>query len=167
VLAAIAPVDNPIWDGAGGVIAVTTYQEGGFVGSVALVTRASADGLEIAVTLEEQPAPSGGPTVSGPSVSPGTAFWTATASMVTPRSDHTATLLRNGKVLVAGGIVFYGSALLWSPDHKRLLLSSIDGVVSVAVAPGSPNIVYASGNRSGGLNLEWSASAVTWQPVLK
>ena len=104
VVGAIAPVDNPIRDGAGGVIAVTTYEEGGFVGSVALTTRASVDGLEIAVTLEERPAPSGGPSLSGPSVGPGTAFWTATASMATTRYGHTATLLPDGKVLVAGGL---------------------------------------------------------------
>ena len=59
-------------------------------------------------------------------------------------------------------------ALLWSPDGKSLLLSSIDGVVSVPAAPGSTSAAYASGQLSypgGGLNLEWSASEVTWQPV--
>jgi hypothetical protein len=56
VLHAIADVDNPIWDGAGGAMAVTTYEESGFIGWVTVATRASADGVEIAVTVEEQPA---------------------------------------------------------------------------------------------------------------
>jgi Tol biopolymer transport system component len=56
----------------------------------------------------------------------------------------------------------YGvSGLQWSPDGERLLFGSIDGVVSVAVALGSPAIVYSRGE----LNLEWSASEITWQPV--
>ena len=52
--------------------------------------------------------------------------------------------------------------LQWSPDGKRLLFGSINGVVSVAVAPGSPATIYSSGE----LNLEWSGHEVTWQPVL-
>ena len=55
------------------------------------------------------------------------------------------------------------SGLQWSPDGKRLLLGWIGGVVSVAVAPGSPAVVHLSGE----LNLEWSSSEMTWQPVLK
>jgi Galactose oxidase, central domain/Kelch motif len=38
-----------------------------------------------------------------PALAAGT--WTATGSLTTPRIDHTATLLSNGKVLVAGGFV--------------------------------------------------------------
>jgi hypothetical protein len=37
----------------------------------------------------------------------------------------------------------------------------MDGVVSVGVAPGSPAVVYSRGE----LNLEWSGSELTWQPV--
>ena len=51
--------------------------------------------------------------------------------------------------------------LLWSPDGKQLLLGSIAGLVSIPVAPGSPAIVRSEGE----LNLEWSGSEITWQPV--
>lgn len=57
---------------------------------------------------------------------------------------------------------FGGSALQWSPDGGRVLLSSIAGVVSVALVPGSPAAVHS---QEGELNLEWSGSEVTWQPV--
>ena len=58
--------------------------------------------------------------------------------------------------------------LLWSPDGKRLLLSSVAGVVSVAVSPGSPWVVYPGGQGSSsgaGLDLENTWSDVAWQPV--
>jgi len=48
----------------------------------------------------------------------GTGVFTATGSMTVPRSNHTATLLPNGKVLVAGGstgTIFTSSAELFDP----------------------------------------------------
>ena len=48
---------------------------------------------------------------------PASGTWTATGSLNTPRTDHTATLLPNGKVLVAGGILYseLSSAELYDP----------------------------------------------------
>src|SRR5438132_6277989 len=49
---------------------------------------------------------------------PATGTWTAPAAMSTARYDHTATLLPNGKVLVAGGYGINGpvsSAELYDP----------------------------------------------------
>lgn len=45
---------------------------------------------------------------------PATGKWTLTGSMNTARSGHTATLLQNGQVLVAGGDTF-GTAELYNP----------------------------------------------------
>ena len=49
--------------------------------------------------------------------------WTSTASMAERRRDHTATLLRDGRVLVVGGRngggPAYGSAELYDPDTGR------------------------------------------------
>ena len=59
-------------------MAVTTYEEDGLVGRVTVATRASTDGIEIAVTVEEQstsPADSSEPLAPGPTtpgILPGT-----------------------------------------------------------------------------------------------
>lgn len=50
---------------------------------------------------------------------PGAGTWTTTGSMASKRVSHTATLLRNGKVLVAGGfdaLNTHASAELYDPD---------------------------------------------------
>ena len=49
---------------------------------------------------------------------PASGTWTATGSLNTARYDHTATLLPNGKVLVAGGMTnggYLSSAELYDP----------------------------------------------------
>jgi Tol biopolymer transport system component len=54
-----------------------------------------------------------------------------------------------------------GDVVLWSPDGDRLLTHSIDSIVSVGLASGSPVVVHSTGE----LNLEWSGSDLTWQSV--
>jgi Tol biopolymer transport system component len=55
------------------------------------------------------------------------------------------------------------SSMQWSPDGEQLLLGSIDGLVSAGVAPRSASTVHTQGE----LNLEWSPSEFTWQPVYR
>jgi hypothetical protein len=62
-----------------------------------------------------------------------------------------------------------GNTIRWSPDGERLLFMTYSEVevgfkvVSVALEPGSPAIVHSSNE----LNLEWSDSELTWQPVFR
>jgi hypothetical protein len=154
VVGAIAPVDNPIRDGAGGVMAVTPYEEGGFVGSVALTARASADGLEIAITLEERPAPSAGPTFSGPGVSPGTAQaqGPATTAPVPAPTPSTATTLRLPlpSPLPAGRLGRLAYSL-----NGHIYLADWDGRNPIRIADGAP-LGPAPCNSDRGSGLIWS-----------
>jgi Galactose oxidase, central domain/Kelch motif len=61
----------------------------------------------------ESASPSAGPSPSV--VAPRAASWTATGSMAHPSAFHTATLLRNGKVLVAGDSASPTLAQLYDP----------------------------------------------------
>ncbi len=62
-----------------------------------------------------------------------------------------------------------GNSLRWSPDGERLLYIAYSDVeigldvVSIALEPGSPRIVHSNNE----LNLEWSESELTWQPVFR
>jgi hypothetical protein len=61
-------------------------------------------------------------TQPSPSIGFGGQAWTVVGDMLTPRSGQTATLLRNGRVLLAGGIGAQGvltSAELWNPATGR------------------------------------------------
>ena len=60
------------------------------------------------------------PLASAALYDPGSGSWTATGNMVTPRTDFTATLLPDGKVLVAGGLhsgVLAAAAELYDPGN--------------------------------------------------
>src|SRR6185436_2409883 len=55
---------------------------------------------------------------------PTTGTWTPTASMSQPRQHHTATLLANGKVLIAGGDNYFGGVFpttteVYDPDTGK------------------------------------------------
>jgi WD40-like Beta Propeller Repeat len=126
-------------------------------GDALAVNRVDADG-----TNDTQLAHSGGAYGGGAAVSPD---GTRVAYI---DGVHVLTMDTRGGKVVAVSVPpnFLVGGLLWSPDGKRLLLSSINGVVSVALAPGSAPIVYATAlYPGGGLDLEWSWPEVTWQPV--
>src|SRR5271156_4616290 len=77
--------------------------------------------------------------VSGYAQSPGT--FTATGNMTTPRFDHTATLLANGKVLIAGGFTAcYFSGCL--PAASAELYNPATGTFTAA---GSMTTAYPGG----------------------
>jgi WD40 repeat protein len=52
------------------------------------------------------------------------------------------------------------STVRWSPDGRRLLLSSISGVVSVPVDGQGPTVTFAVGDE---IDLEWSYDEITWR----
>ena len=99
-----------------------------------------------------------------------TAGWQATGSLITGRTDHTATLLDNGQVLVAGGYGAAGylaSAELYDPVTKTWsatngpLATARSGHTATLLSNGQ--VLVAGGKNAGG----WLGSAELYDPVEK
>ena len=88
--------------GAGGVSGRDPYEEGGLIGWVTVATRASADGIEIAVTVEEQSAPAGGLSVGQIPVPAETPIPLPAASVGPDRSSSAALPLPSAGALAPG-----------------------------------------------------------------
>jgi hypothetical protein len=100
--------------------------------------------------------------------SPGT--FTPTGFMTTPRMWHTATLLTNGKVLIAGGSLDFNplaTAELYDPDSGRFTATgsmTTPRMAHSATLLPDGRVLIAGGNVTAGLGLIPSKSAEIYDP---
>ena len=97
---------------------------------------------------------------------PATGTWTSTNLMVTARYEHTATLLSNGKVLVAGGYNgnYLASAELYDPATNTWSTTT-NPMGTARYAPTATLLDSGKVLVAGGLNVGSLASAELYDPV--
>ena len=101
---------------------------------------------------------------------PATGTWSVTGSLVTGRGGHTATLLPNGRVLVAGGksVTFsMASAELYDPATG--IWTETGGLITArnghtATLLGNGNVLVAGGNNLSNGDYSYLASAELYDP---
>jgi N-acetylneuraminic acid mutarotase len=98
---------------------------------------------------------------------PATGIWTATGSLATPRIDHTATLLANGEVLVAGGVgsTYTATAELYNPSTRQW--TATGGMTLPRAFAGAALLRNGQVLMAGGSNIDETSNATAelYNPV--
>jgi hypothetical protein len=174
------PVDAPATDGAeryspatgqwtqtGSLVAARMYHTATLLPSGKVLV---AGGLD----AEPQSASGSHPLASAELYDPATGRWSATGSMISARAYQTATLLPNGKVLVAGGDSSGKTAELYDPSTGRWsptgsMINARTATNSVADQTATPlpdGKVLVTGSDSSGKTAElYNPSTGAWSPT--